>query len=298
MSRVILPDSVSDACGTREIRPTAPSATLGSAANVRPGSCSSTLNTVCSDTMCRLRIASSPSSTQPIAGPSATPSSRTLPSVAELLQLLPQRVVEDRLDARVVQLVEVDVVGAEPAQRRLELRADRRGLPVVRSLRLPGELAGRVDVVAALRGEHDLVAVRLQHVGEQRLPEAALAVDRRGVDEVDAGVERGVEQALLVLDDAPPVAGEGPDAEPDLGDLEVASTEAAVAHGELPSGCSDAARAIYCSSSRRSPTGAAPSRDRRRLARGPPARPPGARSRARWAPAARRTRRSARRRWR
>ena len=160
--------------------------------------------------------ASRPSSTQPIAGPSATPSSRTLPSALNFCELLPQLVVEDGLDARVVQLVEVDVVGAEPAQRRFELRAHRFRLPVVRALRLSGVLAGGVDVVAALRGEDDLVAVRLQHVGEQLLAETRLAVDGRGVDEVDAGVERGVQQTLLVVDDAPPVAGEGPDAESDL----------------------------------------------------------------------------------
>ena len=231
VSRVIRPDSVSDACGTREMRPTRPSATAGSAANVRPGSCSSTLNTVCSDTIGRSRSASSPSSTQPIAGPSATPSSRILPSARNFSSSSHSVVVEDRLDARVVELVEVDVVGAEPAQRRLELLADRRRLPVVRALRLARVLARGVDVVAALRGEHDLVALRLEHVGEQLLADAVLAVDGRGVDEVDAGVERGVQQALLVVDDAPPVTGERPDAEPDLGDLEVAPTEAAVAHG-------------------------------------------------------------------
>ena len=82
-------------------------------------------------------------------------------------------------------------------------RGSTSGSPVVRALRLAGELALGLDVVAALRGEHDLVALRLQHVGEQRLADAAVAVDRRGVDEVDAGVERGVEQSLLVVDDCP-----------------------------------------------------------------------------------------------
>ena len=53
---------------------------IGAAANVRPGSCSSMLNTVCSEAIGRSSIDSMPSSTQPIAGPSATPSSRTLPS--------------------------------------------------------------------------------------------------------------------------------------------------------------------------------------------------------------------------
>jgi hypothetical protein len=149
---------------------------------------------------------------------------------AKLLQLLPQRVAADRLDARVVELVEVDVIGAEPAQRSFELLTHRRGLPVVRSFGLARILPRRVDVVAALRGEHDVVALGLQYVGEQLLTEATVAVDGRGVDEVDAGIECSVEQPLLVLDDSPPVAGERPDTEPDLGDLQVASTKAAVSH--------------------------------------------------------------------
>jgi hypothetical protein len=130
-----------------------------------------------------------------------------------------------------VQLIEVDVIGAEAPQRCFQLEAHRRRLPVVRTFRLAGVLAGGVDVVAALRGEDDLVALRLQDVGEQLLAVATVAVDRCRVDEVDAGVERGTEQSLLVVDDAPPVAGERPDAESDLRHLEVTSAEAAVAHG-------------------------------------------------------------------
>ncbi len=112
VSRVIRPDNASDACGTRAIIETVPSWTFGSAANVSPGSCSSTLNTVCSEAIGRVRIALTPSSTHPIAGPSATPSSRILPGGAEVDERGPEIVVEDRLDARVVQLVQVDVVDA------------------------------------------------------------------------------------------------------------------------------------------------------------------------------------------
>ena len=256
VSRVICPESVSDACGTREMR-------LDRAVgHVRLGG----------ERAARLLLEHVEHGLQrhdrPVAdrleafvGPPDRGAERDaeladLALDAELLELLPQRVVEDRLDARVVQLVQVDVVGAEAAQRRFELRPDRRGLPVVRTLRLPGESPGRVDVVSALGGEDDVVAVRLQDVGEQRLADAVVAVDRRGVDEVDAGVERGVQHALGVVDATPPVAGQGPHAEADLGDLEIAPTEAAIAHGKLPS-AQRAAREIYCSLSRGSSTGRA-----------------------------------------
>jgi hypothetical protein len=44
-----------------------------------------------------------------------------------------------------------------------------------------------------------------------------------------------MEEALLVFDDAPPVAGQRPGAEPDLRNDEVRAPEAAVPHGDLPS---------------------------------------------------------------
>src|SRR4029079_9947783 len=64
---------------------------------------------------------------------------------AELLELVPQRVVADGIDARVVELVEVDALDAEAAQRTLELGAERLGAPVVRALALPGPLAVGLD---------------------------------------------------------------------------------------------------------------------------------------------------------
>jgi len=73
-----------------------------------------------------------------------------------------------------------------------------------------------------------------QHVAEELLAETAVAVDRSGVDEVDPGVEGGVEHALLVLDVTPPVAGEGPHSEAHFGDFEVGLAESAVAHTCLP----------------------------------------------------------------
>ena len=210
-----------------------PSATFGSAANVRPGSCSRTLNTVCSETIGRLRIACRPSSTQPIAGPSATPSSRTLPSARNASSSAQRS--SARIGSMRVLWSWYRSMWSVPSRRSESSSCARidSGSPVVRALRLARELARGVDVVAALRGEDDLVAARLEHVGEQRLADSRRAVHRRGVDEVDAGVERGVEQPGLVVDLAPPVAGEGPGAEPDLGDLELGRAEPPVAHGVL-----------------------------------------------------------------
>ncbi len=149
---------------------------------------------------------------------------------ADLHELVPQRVVADGLDADVVQLQQVDVVPAQAAQGRLDLGPHRLRPPVLRTLRVPGRDARCVDVVADLRGDHHVVAPPEQ-VGEDRLAEAVVAVDRRGVEEGDAGVEGGVHETGLVVDLAPPVGRDRPRAEPDLGDDEVASSEPSIPHG-------------------------------------------------------------------
>ena len=207
MSRVTLPDSASDACGTARDQADA------AAGDVRFGR-ERQARLLLEHVEDRLQRSDRavPDRLQSLLDPADRGSERDaeladLALDAELFQLGPEVVGEDRLDARVVQLVEVDPVGAEAAQRRVELGADRLGPPVVRPFRLARVLALGLDVVAALRREHDLVAVRLQQIREQGLAEAVTAVDRCGVDEVDAGVESGVEQAELVVDLAPPVAG-------------------------------------------------------------------------------------------
>src|SRR6185437_10350329 len=86
-----------------------------------------------------------------------------------------------------------------------------------------------------LRGEH--VGGTLapgQHLAEELLGGAA-AIDVRGVDEVDPLIERGRDRGLRLL--AADAAGVGqPRPQADLGDLQVARPEAAVAHGAtLPS---------------------------------------------------------------
>src|SRR5437763_42868 len=80
--------------------------------------------------------------------------------------------------------------GTEPLQARVELLADARGREVLRTLTLTLD-PRRVDVVAALRREDDLVAVRPEERREHRLADRRLAVHGRGVEERDAAIERG-----------------------------------------------------------------------------------------------------------
>ena len=75
--------------------------------------------------------------------------------------------------------------------------------------------------------------MRLQDVGEQCFADAVGAVHGRRIDEVDTGVEGRVQEALLVVDHAPPVARERPHTEPDFGNLEIGLAEAAVAHERI-----------------------------------------------------------------
>src|SRR5262249_13277012 len=149
---------------------------------------------------------------------------------ADLDELVPQRVVAHGIDAHVVQLQQVDVVTPQSAQRRLDLRPDRRRAPVLRSLRVAGRDTGRVDVVADLRRDDHVVAPP-EELGEDRLAEAVVAVHGRGVEEVDPDVEGGVHEAGLVVDLAPPIGRDGPGAEPDLRDFELATAEPLVAYG-------------------------------------------------------------------
>ena len=74
-------------------------------------------------------------------GPQGDPVVADLALGAELLEGLEAVVGVDRLHARVVELVEVDVVGAQAAEARLEGGADERAVPVLRAAR-PGSAPG------------------------------------------------------------------------------------------------------------------------------------------------------------
>src|SRR5205085_10467182 len=134
----------------------------------------------------------------------------------------------------------------EPAQRVLALLSDRFRAPVVRTLGLTRILALRGDVVTALRCQHDLVAVCTEHFLQDRLAGAVRAIDGRGVDEVDARVERGVDHRLRIIRTTPPVGDERPRTEPNLGDDEITVSEPAKTHGSMVSTSSSAASILPC----------------------------------------------------
>jgi hypothetical protein len=134
-----------------------------------------------------------------------------------------QRVVEIGVRVRTVHLVEVDVVGAQPAEAVLDGPDD----PPAGVALLVGVLAhGPVE----LGGEHYVVAP----TGEG-LPDDLLGltgrVDVRGVDEVDAGIEGPVDDADALLAGTIADAAEHHGAEAQRADLDPGGAERAIAHG-------------------------------------------------------------------
>jgi hypothetical protein len=142
------------------------------------------------------------------------------------------RLLERRLGVGAMVLVEVDVVGLEPAQARLDRPAD------------VAAGATRLLLVAAhpraeLGGEHDLVPAALEDLAKERLRPAAVAVGVGGVEQVDVLVDGGVDNGagpLQVQARAEVVA-----AEADHRDGQAGGAELAVAHPGVsplpPRGC-------------------------------------------------------------
>ena len=100
----------------------------------------------------------------------------------------PQRLLDGRARIGLVQLVEVDVVGAKSPQAvldRLHDVAARRPALDVDVVHLPSEL-GR---------EHDVAPARAEHFAELRFRAAAVAVRIRGVEKRHALVERTMHDA-------------------------------------------------------------------------------------------------------
>ena len=108
-----------------------------------------------------------------------------------------QGLVDVGVRVRAVHLVQVDVVGLQPAQAVLDLADD----PAARVAAHVGILA---HLAVRLGGQHHVVPAAAQGLADDllRLPRR---VHVRGVDEVDAAVQRGVDDpdAVLVIGVAP-----------------------------------------------------------------------------------------------
>ena len=134
-----------------------------------------------------------------------------------------QRLLDVRARIEAVHLVEVDPVGAQPPQRVLD-RADD---PAARVALLVGVLAHRV---VELGGEDDVVAAAAGERLADDLLGLALPVDVGGVDEVDPGVERRVDDPdrLVVVRVAP--RAEHHRAKTELADRHAGATQLAMLH--------------------------------------------------------------------
>ena len=108
-------------------------------------------------------------------------------------------VLDRRVRVDAVLVVQIDVVGAEAAQRTLD-----RGADVGRAAVQVAWAAAGVRDHAELRGQHHLVAAALERLADEFLV-GVRAVDLGGVDERDAEVERAVDGAdrLRVVGPAP-----------------------------------------------------------------------------------------------
>ena len=144
-----------------------------------------------------------------------------------------ERFLDRRQRVEAVQLVEVDVVGAEAAQARLD-RAGQvvaRGADVVRS---------RPAAEGALGRDEHLVAPALDRLAEDLLGQA-VRVDVGRVEHRDAGLEADVDEPRRLGDVARApgleelvAAAEGAGAEAERGDLEARAAELSVFHPQFP----------------------------------------------------------------
>ena len=103
-----------------------------------------------------------------------------------------ERLLDRRVVVPAVDLVQVDVVGAEPAQAGVDLGHDRLA-------RQPGAVRARAHPAVDLGGDHDFVAPR--EVGQRTADDllaGAVRVDVGGVEEVDAQVERRLMKGRLL----------------------------------------------------------------------------------------------------
>ena len=143
--------------------------------------------------------------------------------------------VLDGVDTRVVQLVDVYVVGVQAPQALLAGIANELRGEVLGALAVSLPLDVGVEVVSELGAEDDLVPLLAQRLGDYPLA-VALAVGVAGVEEVDAEVERLLEEpdAVRLLDLAPPARADRPDSKADLRDIEVGVAKPPVLHRARP----------------------------------------------------------------
>ena len=152
-----------------------------------------------------------------------------LPGAHEIGQRA-ERLVDVGVGLGAVDLVEVDPVRLEAPQAVLD-RARDPAARVAELVRIVAHLA------VELGGQHDVVALAARQGLADDLLGLAARVDVGGVDEVDPGVERGVDDPdrLVVVGVAPGAEHHGAEAE--WADLDSGAAECAVFHASRLQGC-------------------------------------------------------------
>src|SRR6266542_2070181 len=150
----------------------------------------------------------------------------------ERLESLEKLVAADCPHARVMNLVDVDVIGAQAPQALLNSENDVLGRKVLRQFLVAVAVARvAVDVVPELGSDDDAVADFAERICENRLA-FALTIRVGGVEECSPGIvglPQQVEAALIVFD-APPAGADRPEPEADGRDLNRRIAESAVLH--------------------------------------------------------------------
>ncbi len=141
-----------------------------------------------------------------------------------------ERFLDRRVVVPTVDLVEIDVIHAEAAQARVDLGEDR-------FARQPGAVRAGAHPAINLGGDDDLVAAgKLLDCAAEDFLAVAERVAVRGIEEVDAGFERALDErsALLFAERpcvvAPVTAPITHAAEADARDLEAGAAELCVLH--------------------------------------------------------------------
>ena len=153
---------------------------------------------------------------------------RFFPSRRRARAFLPSLLERNRR-VRPMHLIDVDDIGLEAAKRIFELLAEPRRRRVAQDL-------AASPVEPDLGGDdRTFSAAALKRLTDQFLGTAE-AIDRRGVDEIDAVVERGVNRAdrVAFLRAAPQPSADGPGAKSDARGIEGQAGDLDVFHVVLP----------------------------------------------------------------
>ena len=153
----------------------------------------------------------------------------------EFFEGLEDFVLLESLHCWIVELVEVNVVGAEATQALFASVAYVVGIESMGTLFLSHEKQEEiviVEVIADLGADDDVVSLLGEGL-DQDFFTVALAIGVGGVEEGDAEFGGFLKESNGVgfVDIAPPYGGDGPEAEPDFGEGQVGPWELAMLHG-------------------------------------------------------------------